>query len=63
VTQLYPQAPSTYFSRILRHAWATVGLFFSLVTTWGLKTVYSPTNVQDYMNMVQQKMFLWDTVQ
>jgi hypothetical protein len=35
VAQLYPQAPSTHFSRLLRHAWATVGLFFSPVTTRG----------------------------
>jgi hypothetical protein len=35
VTQLYPQASGTHFSRLLRHAWATVGLFFSLVTTRG----------------------------
>jgi len=35
VAQLYPQAPSTHFSRLLRHAWATVGLFFSTVTTRG----------------------------
>jgi hypothetical protein len=34
VAQLYPQAPSTHFSRLLRHAWATVELFFSPVTTW-----------------------------
>jgi hypothetical protein len=27
--QLYPQAPGTNFSRLLRHACATVGLFFS----------------------------------
>jgi hypothetical protein len=35
VAQLYPQALSTHFSRLLWHAWATVGLFFSLVTTRG----------------------------
>jgi hypothetical protein len=29
VTQLYPQALGTHFSRLLRHAWATVGLFFN----------------------------------
>jgi hypothetical protein len=28
VDQLYPQALSTHFSRLLRHAWVTVGLFF-----------------------------------
>jgi hypothetical protein len=33
MAQLYPQAPSTHFSRLLQHAWATVGLFFSPVTT------------------------------
>jgi hypothetical protein len=27
VVQLYPQAPGTHFSRLLRHAWVTVGLF------------------------------------
>jgi len=43
VAQLYSQAPSTHFSRLLRHAWATVGLFFSPVATRGsnsLRTVY-----------------------
>jgi hypothetical protein len=29
VAQLYPQASSTHFSRLLRYAWARVGLFFS----------------------------------
>jgi hypothetical protein len=28
VAQLYPQALGTHFSRLLRHAWVTVGLFF-----------------------------------
>jgi hypothetical protein len=27
VAQLYPQAPDTHFSRLLRHAWVSVGLF------------------------------------
>jgi hypothetical protein len=27
VAQLYPQTPGTHFSRLLRHAWVTVGLF------------------------------------
>jgi hypothetical protein len=31
-----PQPLSTHFSRLLRHAWATVGLFFSPVTTQGV---------------------------
>jgi hypothetical protein len=39
VAQLYPQAPSTHFSRLLRHAWATVGLLFSPVTTRGVVVV------------------------
>jgi hypothetical protein len=30
-----PTWVSTQFSRLLRHAWATVGLFYSLVTTQG----------------------------
>jgi hypothetical protein len=29
VTQLYPQALGTLFSRLLRHAWATLSLFLS----------------------------------
>jgi hypothetical protein len=29
VVQLYPQALGTHFSRLLWHAWATVGLFFN----------------------------------
>jgi hypothetical protein len=29
VAQLYPQALGTKFSRLLRHAWVTVGLFFN----------------------------------
>jgi hypothetical protein len=28
MAQLYPQAPGTHFSRLLRHSWVTVGLFF-----------------------------------
>jgi hypothetical protein len=27
MAQLYPQAPGSHFSRLLRHAWVTVGLF------------------------------------
>jgi hypothetical protein len=41
VAQLYPQEPSTHFSRLLRHAWATVGLFFSRVTTRGTRATCS----------------------
>jgi hypothetical protein len=29
VTQLYPQTLGTHFSRLLRHEWVTVGLFFN----------------------------------
>jgi hypothetical protein len=29
VAQLYPQALGAHFSRLLRHAWATLGLFFT----------------------------------
>jgi hypothetical protein len=29
VTQLYPQALGIHFSRLLRYAWVTVGLFFN----------------------------------
>jgi hypothetical protein len=40
VAQLNPQASSTHFSRLLRHAWATVGLFFSPVTKRGEIKIY-----------------------
>jgi hypothetical protein len=33
VAQLYPQALDTHFSRLLRHAWVTVGLFLVPATT------------------------------
>jgi hypothetical protein len=36
VAQLYLQALGTHFVRLLRPAWASVGLFFSPVTTRGL---------------------------
>jgi hypothetical protein len=39
VAQLYPPAPGKHFSRLLRHARAAVGLFFSPVPTWGLQTM------------------------
>jgi hypothetical protein len=29
VTQLYPQTLGTHFSRLLRHTWVTVVLFFN----------------------------------
>jgi hypothetical protein len=42
VAQLYPQAPATHFSRLLRHAWVTVGLFLFLGHhTGSLKTYLS----------------------
>jgi hypothetical protein len=57
VAQLYPQAPSTHFSRLLRHASATMGLFFSrsphgiifnftlpFTFSWNLRTDATPKN-------------------
>jgi len=35
VVQLYPQAPGTNLSRLLRPTWTAVGLFFSTVTKQG----------------------------
>jgi hypothetical protein len=29
VAQLYPQALGSHFSRLMRHSWVTVGLFFN----------------------------------
>jgi hypothetical protein len=44
VTHLYLQAPGTHFGRLLRSAWAVVGLFFSPVTTRGInKYIMRPT--------------------
>jgi hypothetical protein len=44
VAQLYPQASGTHFSRLLWHAWVTVGLFLFpghhtgiMITTRGMK--------------------------
>jgi hypothetical protein len=33
VARLYPQAPGTHSSRLLRHAWVTLGLFLFPATT------------------------------
>jgi fatty acid desaturase len=40
VAQLYPQALGTHFSRLLRHEWVTVGLFFNLGHDTGDASVY-----------------------
>jgi hypothetical protein len=40
VSQLYPQALGTHFSRLLRHAWVTVGLFFNPGHHTGLISSY-----------------------
>jgi hypothetical protein len=53
VVQLYPQAPNTHFSRLLRHAWATVGLFFSPVTTETSPVTFL---VPDYTRLVSWKI-------
>jgi hypothetical protein len=45
VAQLYPQAPGTHFSRLLRHAWATVGLFFSPITRRGKVSIQIKTKL------------------
>jgi hypothetical protein len=39
VAQLYPQALGTNFSRLLRHAWVTVGLFFNPCHHMGLSMI------------------------
>jgi hypothetical protein len=39
VTQLYPQALGTHCSRLLRHAWVTVGLYLIPATTREAKTI------------------------
>jgi hypothetical protein len=40
VAQLYPQALCTHFSRLLRHAWVTVGLLFNLSHHTGMTYGY-----------------------
>jgi hypothetical protein len=44
VAQLYPQALGTRFSRLLRHARVTVGLFFNPGHHMGGCTVYAESN-------------------
>jgi hypothetical protein len=44
VAQLYPQAPSTNFSRLLRHACATLGLFLSSGHHTGVASILSSSN-------------------
>jgi hypothetical protein len=50
VTQLYPQALGTHFSRVLRHAWVTVGLFFNVGHHTGFS---SPYFVQIHISLTQ----------
>jgi hypothetical protein len=42
VAQLYPQAPGTHFSRLLRHAWVAVGLFLFPATTREIPNIPMP---------------------
>jgi hypothetical protein len=48
---------STHFSRLLRHAWATVGLFFSPVTTRG-RLYYC---MHDNIIYVTESFFPWNS--
>jgi hypothetical protein len=47
VAQLHPQALGTHFSRLLRHAWVTLGLFFNPGHHTGtyLLIIYSKFNI------------------
>jgi hypothetical protein len=45
VAQLYPQALGTHFSRLLRHAWVIVGLFFNPGHHTELNFKYLPLNI------------------
>jgi hypothetical protein len=62
VAQLHPQALGIHFSRLLRHAWVTVGLFFNLghhtrhletiatvisVTAWEMSEDAGYANIKD----------------
>jgi hypothetical protein len=48
VVQLYPQALGTNFSRLLRHAWVTVGLFFNSSHHTGRSRISSGSMLSDY---------------
>jgi hypothetical protein len=55
--QLYPQELGTHFTRLLRHAWVTVGLFFNPGLHTGLlkkfnKPKYRTTDKEKYINNV-----------
>jgi hypothetical protein len=60
VAQLYPQAPGTHFSRLLRHAWVTVGLFFNPGHHTGPHNQYLKS-VLDYHQAVV-KTFLFSVI-
>jgi hypothetical protein len=47
VAQLYPQALSTHFSRLLRHEWVTVGPFFNSGHHTGYEEVKNRLNSEN----------------
>jgi hypothetical protein len=54
VAQLYPQALGTHFSRLLRHAWVTVGLSFNPGHHMGVSFTYYPI-LRRYIILVTEK--------
>jgi hypothetical protein len=48
MAQLYPQAAGTHFSRLLRHAWASLGLFLNPGHHAGEYSVYLTFNFWKY---------------
>jgi hypothetical protein len=56
MAQLYPQALGTHFSRLLRHAWVTVGLFFNPGHHTG-EVTRQPTNIKNE-NCYQEAQFI-----
>jgi hypothetical protein len=61
VAQLYPQTLGTHFSRLLRHAWVTVGLFFNPGHHTGIKsnTKSNPNPYHKEGNILGWRTGLW----
>jgi hypothetical protein len=55
VAQLYPQTLGTHFSRLLRHAWVTVGLFFNPGHHTGLVSNYIDIILSSTVSVVKYR--------
>jgi hypothetical protein len=67
VAQLYPQALGTHFSRLLRHAWVTVGLFLfpghhtgNFITSFSQNVWWNqPCTTYAFIPLPQSLLFSW----